>query len=110
MLFVPTLLGGALTALPTVPLRGHLLGGGPLREWLLNHLLLTWMPRVPAGELIAWFAHATILQEWLLAMFIVVNLNVLGLPLLLGAGNGVIRLRNWLSSKSLELKREGVRR
>ncbi len=110
ILLLPTYVLIALAALPTVHAFNRTLGGGPLREWLLNHCLLAWLPDVPGQVLVTWFAKATVLQEWLLALLIALNLNTLTLPLLYTAGNGLIRIKNWFVIKNLELKRHHARR
>jgi hypothetical protein len=110
MLLMPTYVLGALAALPTVQAFNHLLGGGPVREWLLNHCLLSWLAPPAGHTVIGWFAHATAIQEWLLALLIALNLNALCLPLLYAVGNGLIRVKNWFAIKNLELKRKNARR
>lgn len=110
ILLLPTYVLGALAALPTVQAFNRLLGGGPLREWLLNHCLLSWFPTRAGNVLINWFASATVIREWLLAFLIALNLNALTLPLLYAAGSGLIRIKNWFAIKNLELKRKNARR
>jgi hypothetical protein len=110
ILLLPTYVLGVLAALPTVTAFNRMLGGGPLREWLLNQLLLSWFPTHAGTALVEWFTHASIVQEWLLALLIALNLNAISLPLLYALGNGLIRVKNWFAIKNLELKRKNARR
>lgn len=110
LLVFPSFLISALSALPTVLFNGRYLGGGPIREWLLNHVLLSWLPQTASIDVVAWWAHALPWQEWCVTLLLAFNLNVLLLPLLFGFGEIQIRFRNWTAATTLELKRKGVRR
>ena len=110
LLPLPTVLLGLIAALPTREFNGHLLGGGPFREYLLNHIIVPVLPNDAAISLVQWFAHANVWQEWLLSLLIVVNINGVLLPLLYGLGEVLITVSTWIIRKDLELKRNAIRR
>lgn len=109
ILGVPWLLIAGVAALPTAAFGGRTLGGGPVREWLLNHWLLPVLPHDAAASLVAWFQQAGAAQEWLIAALIALNANAVLLPVLYGIGLGVIRINNALTNKDIELKRRAAR-
>ena len=110
LLGVPIVLVAALAAIPTAEFNNRIMGGGPIREWLLNHLLLPVLPTDTGASLIGWFSHASVFKEWLLAVLIGLNLNALLLPLLYGVGVLLIQMQSWLMRKDLDLKRQQARR
>ena len=109
LLALPTFLLTLLASLPLFEVRGVTLGGGPVRQWLLNHLLLPIAPLEQAEALVHWFATASAAQEWLLAVLITVNLNAILLLPLYVLGQGLITLSGWYVRTELNLKREGIR-
>jgi hypothetical protein len=110
LLGLPSFAIGVLTALPTVDAFGRVLGGGVLREWLLNHVALPLLPDAISISLVRWFEHATVIQEWGLAMLIALHINVALLPLLYFTGEAILRLNNWFTTTDLQLKRKAARR
>ena len=90
-------------------IRGVLLGGAFVRQWLLNHVLLPLAPLDQAHHLVNWFAGASVLQEWFLAMLIVLNLNASLLLPLFFLGQALIKLSAWVMRTELDLKRKGIR-
>ena len=108
-LLMPTGILSALAALPTLAVGGRLLGGGPVREFYLNHFVLPLLPGDAAAGLVNWFSTASAFHEWLLALAVSVNLNALLLPLLYVLGVFIIRVSAWASKKDIQLKRASVR-
>lgn len=109
LLGTPLLIVAGLAGLPTATFNGRVLGGGPIREWLLNHWLLPVLPHEAAAQLVAWFQSANGLQEWLIALLIGLNINALLLPAFYWLGLVMIRTGNWFTNKDLELKRRAAR-
>jgi hypothetical protein len=109
VMLLPTAILSALAALPTRMFNGHLIGGGPVRQYFLNHFLLPLLPSDAASSLVAWFSTASGLQEWLLSFAVAINLNALALPLLYAMGVLIIGLSSWVSKKNIDLKRQAVR-
>jgi hypothetical protein len=109
VLLTPTVILSALAALPTWTLNGRFVGGGPVREYYLNHFILPVLPTDASSSLVAWFSTASGLQEWLLSLAVAVNLNALMLPLLYALGVLIIGLSSWASKKNIDLKRQAVR-
>ena len=109
ILGIPTLMVAGIAALPTAGFNGRVLGGGPIREWLLNRLMLPLLPQDAGLALVAWFQHANGVQEWLVALLIAINVNAVLLPAFYGLGLVIIRTGNWFTNKDLELKRTAAR-
>lgn len=109
ILGIPFLTLAGLAALPTAAFNGRVLGGGPIREWLLNHLMLPALPHEAAVQAVVWFQHASGLQEWSMSALIALNVNALLLPAFYGLGLVLIRTGNWFTNKDLELKRQAAR-
>jgi len=109
MLGLPTVVVAGFAAMPTVAFHGRVLGGGPVREWLLNHVIVSALPRDTAAALVAWFARASAPQEWLLALVAALNVNACLLPLLYALGAAAIGGSGYLARKNIELKRRGAR-
>jgi hypothetical protein len=110
LLALPTLILGAITAIPTKLINGHVMGGGPVREYLLNHVLVPVLPNDAAVSVVQWFAHANAFQEWFLSLLVIVNINGLLLPLLFVFGQGLIALSTWFTRKNIQLKRDAIRK
>ena len=109
ILGMPSILVAGVAALPTATFNSRVLGGGPIREWLLNHLLLPLIPQDAGLALVTWFQHANGVQEWLVALLIAFNVNAVLLPAFYGLGLVIIRTGNWFTNKDLELKRSAAR-
>lgn len=109
-LLIPFIVISLLVTLPTIQWSGHLIGGGPLREWLLNQCVLPWLPTDMAHTLVQWWMSATTFQEISLSMLIALNINVVLLPVMYLQGELIIRYRAWAAAKSLDLLRHSIRR
>lgn len=109
LLALPVFIVSLLISLPMFEIRHHLLGGGLVREWLLNHLLLPVLPTEQAAQIIHWFSQSSVIGEWLFAFLIALNINaILLLPLFL-FGQLLIKLSAWTLRTELNLKRQSVR-
>lgn len=109
VLLLPTVILSALAGMPTRAFNGRMIGGGPVREYYLNHFMLPVLPSDWGAQLVAWFGTATGFQEWLLALAVAVNLNAIMLPALYGFGVQVIKFTSWASKKNIQLKRDALR-
>lgn len=109
LLALPVFLLTLLISLPMFELRDHLLGGGLVREWLLNNGVLPWLPVEQTAQIIHWFSQANIIGEWLLAFLIVVNINAVLLLPLFFLGELIIQFSAWTMRTELNLKRKSVR-
>ncbi len=98
-----------VSAIPTFVYKGGTLGGLPIREWILDHLLLPVLPAAIEDRILDWFSHASYLEEWLLVAFVAININAALLPLLYYLVGGLIRINNYLTRKSYEAKQSAVR-
>lgn len=110
VLFSPFILLSTVTLLPTFVVWERMVGGGPIREWLLNYILLPVLPHDAAVSLVHWFNSALVWQEWLLATVVAININALVLPILYCAGLGVIRWRSWAARADLDIRRSAINR
>ena len=109
LLGLPIFLLSLLISLPMFEIRHHVLGGGLVRQWLVNQGLLPLLPVQQTEWIIHWFTQASVLQEWLLAFLVALNINgALLLPLFI-TGQLIIRLSAWTMRTELNLKRKGVR-
>ncbi|MFQ5588179.1 MAG: hypothetical protein ACE5F7_05005 [Nitrospiria bacterium] len=95
--------------LPTIFEAGRHWGGGPVRQWLSNKLLIPLLSDSQAEQLVQWFHQASVVQECLMYSIIVLNLNVLALPFLYLIGEGIMKGLNGISVRELELKRQAAR-
>ena len=110
LLGLPTLILGAITAIPTTLINGRMLGGGPVREYFVNHIIVPVLPNDAATQLVQWFAQASAVQEWFLTLLAIVNINGLLLPLLFVFGQGLITVSTWFTRKDIQMKRDAIRR
>ena len=106
---MPTVILSAIAAIPTFLIGGRVHGGGPAREYYLNHFLLPLLPADASAALVNWFSSASSMQEWLLAFAVSVNLNAIMLPLLYALGVFAIQVSSWVAKKDIQLKRDSIR-
>ena len=104
LLVSPLFLLGVAGLAPTVTVGGHVWGGGPLREWAVNALVLPLVPDRLGWHVVTWFQGASVWEEWALYGLIVLNLNALALPVLYGFGVGTIRWCAWITRRDLAAK------
>ncbi len=109
LLALPVFLFSLLISLPMFEVRQQLLGGGLVRQWLLNHGLVPLLPDQQTAQIIHWFAQASVLQEWSLAFLIALNINALLLLPLFFVGQLIITFSAWTMRTELNIKRQGVR-
>lgn len=109
LLVLPAFILLLLTSLPIFEIRSRLLGGGLVREWLLNHALLPVLPLAQAEQLIVWFANASVIQEWLLSLLIIININGILLFPLYFIGQLIIGFSAWTLRTELNIKRKSIR-
>jgi len=109
VLLMPTIILTALASMPTHLFNGRLLGGGPVREYYLNHFILPVLPADASASLIQWFSTASAIQEWCVAFAVSVNINAIMLPLLYVFGIFVIQVSSWFAKKNIQLKRDSMR-
>lgn len=110
LLGLPVFFSSLIGAIPTLTLQGRVLGGGPFRQWMLNHFLVPLLPATPLSELHGWFLQAGVWEQWCLVTLVALNLNALLLPVLYWLVGRLIALNTWMASKSYELKSNAVRR
>ena len=109
LLALPVFLLSLVISLPMFELRHHLLGGPLARQWLLNHSVLPFLPEVQTEQLIHWFSQASLLQEWLLAFLIALNINAVLLLPLFFVGQWIIQFSAWTMRTELNIKRKSIR-
>lgn len=83
----------ALGAFPTFQLFRRYYGGGPIREWVVNTLLLPAVPRPLAETARDAFNAGTPTTEWLLAVLTLVPYVLALVPVLFAIVHGAKRLR-----------------
>ncbi|MFQ5543872.1 MAG: hypothetical protein ACE5FY_05925 [Nitrospiria bacterium] len=105
----PVLVLNLIGFLPTLVFQGDYVGGGPVREWAVNTFLLPVLSVLQAEQIVLWFNQATVMEECFLYGVIVLNLDVLMMPVFYGLGNILMKISNWISIKELQLKRSAAR-
>lgn len=105
----PVLLLNVLGFLPTVFEGGRYWGGGPIRQWMLNTLLIPLLNVSQAEQIVQWFNEASVLQECVMYGILILNLDLLLMPVFYGFGQGIMRVLNWMTVKDLALKRQAAR-
>lgn len=108
LLAAPAFLASLLSALPTFALKGVLLGGGPLRQWLINTFMLPVVPTEAGHDFVAWFAHASVVSEWFVSFFVALNVNAILLPALYLVGALIIRVQAWLARMDINQRRNAI--
>jgi hypothetical protein len=109
-LAVPGLLVFLFGLLPMVEVFGTPVGGGLVREWCVNHLVLPVLPVADALTLVEWYMHTRLSGELLLHALVALNMNTALLLVLYPLAAGYIRLNNWVAKTDLALKRGSAKR
>jgi hypothetical protein len=109
-LLVPGLVVFLAGLLPDVTVLGTPIGGGLVREWCVNHLVLPVLPVSDASLLVAWYLHTRLSGELLLHALVALNLNTALLLVLYPLFAGFIRLNHWMAKTDLTLKRTSAKR
>ena len=106
---LPSLVLIPLSLIPDFMLRGHLLGGGPFREFLLNQVLLPVLPNTEGWMVVEFFSQTALVGEFLIALLIILNINAICLPLFWVGGEGYLKLQAFLARSDLNLKRRAIK-
>jgi len=109
-LAVPGLLVFLSGLLPLVDVLGTPVGGGIVREWWVNHLVLPVLPATDAAWLVEWYLQTPLSGELLLHALVALNINTALLLVLYPLAAGYIRLNNWMAKTDLALKRTSAKR
>jgi hypothetical protein len=109
ILLVPSALMTLVASVPTLRFNGKMLGGGLVREYYLNHIVLPLMPNDVGGRLVEWFASASVAQEWFFAFAVAINVNAALLPALYFFGCAVIGVSGWAARLRISQRRSSVR-
>jgi len=107
---VPGLLMFLSGLLPMVEVLGTPIGGGLVREWCVNHLVLPVLPVAEALTLVEWYMHTRLSGELLLHALVAININTALLLVLYPLAAGFIRINNWMAKTDLALKRTSAKR
>jgi len=96
--------------IPTVELNGEYFGGGVVREWAFNRMIVAIVPAEHNAQLIDWWEQAQIGGE--LAIYFLVTLNAYAclLPLTYGLGKLKIGITNWYHLKQFRTKHQNIKR
>lgn len=96
--------------LPTLELKGKTLGGGPIREWAVNHLF---MPVLNDSASLAftqfWYSTGVVGESGVYAL-IVLNVFALCVPVFYGAGCAQIYIINRYKTSSYRAQRGKLKR
>jgi len=95
---------------PMVDVLGTSIGGGLVREWFVNHLVLPLLPVVDATRVVEWYMQTSFSGELALHALVSLNLNTALLLVLYPLAAGFIRVNNWAAKTDLALKRGSAKR
>ena len=96
--------------LPMVEVLGAPLGGGLVREWCVNHLVLPLLPVAEASRVVEWYMQTSLSGELMLHALVAFNINTALLLVLYPLAAGFIRVNNWAAKTDLALKRNSAKR
>ena len=108
LMVAPSFLGGLACSIPTFVLKGTLLGGGPVRQWIINYFLMPVVPASAGEGFVIWFNNANVTEEWFATFFVVLNLNAILLPVLFLVGKLIIRVNAWLARVDINQRRNAI--
>ena len=80
--------------MPTLTMQSQVIGGGPLREWVLNHTFFIVLSADAQTRLSSLWHSASWLDEVLWYTLAMLNVFALAVPVLYGVGDGIRRLLN----------------
>ena len=109
LLVVPYVAMVALGVLPQGEFFHLTFGGGQVRQWCVNTLVLSWLPALQGEALVAWYAQASWAEEVGLHALIVLHVYGVVFPFFYALGQWVIRLSAWTAAGDLASKRRAVK-
>ena len=109
-LLVPGMLVFFSGLVPMVDVLGTPIGGGLVREWCVNHLVLPLLPVADASRVVDWYMQTSFSGELALHALVSLNLNTALLLVLYPLAAGFIRVNNWAAKTDLALKRDSAKR
>lgn len=109
-LVAPGLLVFLAGLIPELNVIGAQVGGGLVRQGLVNHVLLPVLPETDATTIVDWYMQTDVLGELLLHALIALNINAALLPVLYVLFAGYIGLNNWAAKTDLDLKRRAAKK
>lgn len=109
VLMIPSVLVFVAGLIPGLSFLNHTFGGGMVRQWLVNHVLIPILPKDWGWLLVDWYQAASVAQELVLHALVAINMNALLLPVLYLGGEGVIRLSGWSASSAFKAQRQQIK-
>lgn len=109
LLLMPSLLVFAAGLIPKLVFLNQSLGGGMVRQWMVNHVVIPILPQEWGWELVDWYQAASVTQELILHAAVAININAVLLPLLYLTGQAVIRLNGWSASSAFKAQRQQIK-
>ena len=106
LLLLPTVAISVLGFLPKVEFLNQAFGGGLVRQWFVNQILLPVLPSDWAWVLVEWYQLASTGQEMGLHFLIALNINAALLPVLYFIGEGLIRFNSWATTSAFRAQRK----
>jgi len=91
--------------LPTGQLKGHVVGGGPVRQTLIN-AVSKYLPVDAAGRYVEAFNQATVGGEVVLALPVALNISAVVVAFLFVVLSGVMGLSNWMKRGEFSSQRK----
>ena len=109
-LIIPGVLVFISGLVPMVDVLGTSLGGGLVREWFVNHLVLPVLPVADASRVVEWYMQTSLSGELALHALVALNLNTALILVLYPLAASFIRVNNWAAKTDLALKRSSAKR
>jgi len=100
-LVVPLLIAVA----PTVEINGKFLGGGVVRQWVINNAS-NFLPVETANFFVSKFENATAIGEAFLFLPFAVNISAALLLIIFCIGNVIINVQNFISTSKFQSQRK----
>jgi len=100
-IIVPFIIG----LIPTFEFNGKIFGGGPIRQYIVNHIA-TYLPPSTANELIAQFMNGTTQDEIILYLPIAFNISAITLIIAFCFGTVLIEINNFIKNSIYKSERQ----
>lgn len=95
--------------LPTLQIQGNYIGGGVIREWVLNHVLMPFVPLEKGQAVVDWWHQAGWFEESMVYAIFVVNAFALLMPVIYALMKLKIASSNWYRLRQFKDKHHYVK-
>ena len=96
--------------LPSIKIAETYYGGGVVREWVFNHVIVDIVPVEHNEQLIDWWQQTGVSGEFVAYLLITLNIYACLLPATYGLCKFKIEITNWYYLKQFKIKHQSIRR